>query len=121
MAEINKGTTYYLETLVLDKNGDPTTGLTVTYKVIRSSDNVQLASGSLTDVGDGTYQSSFLFDTNGQYRVLYITPTKYSNDIETVNVTDASSVSVSNKIDRILGLCHENFRVIEPVYNKAGD
>jgi hypothetical protein len=121
MAEITKGTTYYLETLVLDQQGNPATGLTMSYKVIRSSDNSVLASGSLSHIGDGVYQNSYLFDTNGQFRILYIAPNDYKNDIETINVADASSTAVSNMLKRVLGLCHENFRVEQPVYNKAGD
>jgi len=121
MAEITKGTTYYLEALLTDQQGYGVTGLTVTYKVIRSSDNFELASGTLNDVGDGVYQDSYLFSANGQFRIVYFTPENYNNKIETVNVTDANNVSVSNKLDRILGLCQENFKIIQPTYNQMGD
>jgi len=117
MAEITKGTTYYLESLVTDQNGDGITGLTVTYKVIRSSDNSLLASGSLTDVGDGVYQGSYLFSNNGQYRVIYFSPVGYTNEIETINVSDASNVAISEKIDRILGLSQENYRIFDSKWN----
>ena len=65
MANIDKDTTYFLETLVLDSNGDPITSLLVSYKVIRSSDNSLLDSGSLTHIGNGVYQGSYLFNTIG--------------------------------------------------------
>ena len=121
MAEINKGTNYYLEILVTDKNGDFVPSLTITYKVIRSSDNTVLATSTLTEIGSGVYQNSYLFSANGQYRIEYYVPSPYSNEIETVNVSDASSGAISDKLDRILGLCNENMKVIEPVYNKNGD
>lgn len=119
MAEITKGTTYYLESLVTDQQGDGVTGLTVTYKVIKSSDNSLKASGTLTDVGDGVYQGSYLFDTVGQYRVVYFTPTTYLDAIETVIVTTCSNVAISEKIDRILGLSQENYRMFETEWDRA--
>jgi len=130
MAEINKDTTYYLECLVTDKNGDGAvlaSGEVVTYKVIRSDTNTTVASGSLTDVGDGVHQGSYYFDTLGQYRVIYETPTKYVNSMETVNVLNfgtgggAGSGLDADKLNRILGLVHENIRIEQPVYNKTGD
>lgn len=118
MAEISKGTTYYLEDLLTDQLGNGKTGLTVTYKVIRSSDNNLLASGTLTHVGDGVYQGSYLFSNTGQYRILYFAPNLYLDKIETVNVTDATVISVSDKLDRILGLCQENYRLFESEWDK---
>ena len=119
MAEITKGTTYYLESLVTDQQGDGVTGLTVTYKVIRCSDNTLLDSGTLTDVGDGAYQGSYFFDNVGQFRVLYFTPTSYLDAIETVNVTNCSNVAISEKIDRILGLSQENYRLFATEWDRA--
>jgi len=117
MANIIKDTTYYLETLVLDSNGDPITSLSVTYEVFRSSDNTSIDSGSLTHVGAGVYQSSYLFNTVGQYRVLYITPTQYTNDIETVLVENISNQEIYDIVQRTLGLSQENYRLTEQTYN----
>lgn len=121
MAEITKSTTYYLESLVTDQQGDGVTGLTVTYKVIRSSDNTVLASGTLSDIGDGVYKGSYLFSVVGQFRVLYFTPTNYLDAIETVNVSDATTVAISDKIDRILGLSMENYRLFDSLWDKSNN
>lgn len=119
--EINKNTTYYLEILVTNRAGNPVTGLTVPYRIERSSDDVLLASGNLTEVANGVYKGSYLFGNTGQFRILYMPPTPYTNEIEGILVTDQSTVSFNEKIDRILGLSHENFKVIEPVYNGNND
>lgn len=121
MAEINKNSTYYLEFLVINRAGDPVTGLTVPYRIERSSDDALIASGNLVEVGNGVYKSSYLFSNLGQYRVLYMPPAPYTNDIEGILVTDQGAVSISAKLDRILGLCQENYRVVNPTYNKNGD
>ena len=121
ISEINIGTTYYLELLLVDKNGSAISGEIVTYEIFRSSDNVSLTSGTLIDLGNGIYKSSYHFSALGQYRILYITPNKYTDEIESIMVVDENVSSISEKINRILGLSMENFRVIEPVYNKNND
>jgi hypothetical protein len=120
MAKIDIGTTFYLETLVLDSNGDPITSLSVSYKVIRSSDNTLLDSGSLTHIADGVYQSSYVFSATGQYRVLYITPTQYTDDIETILVEAISNSDIYDLCKRILGLSQENYRFTNQVYDGEG-
>jgi len=117
MPSIVKDTTYYLETLVLDSSGDPITSLSVTYKIIKSSDNSLLDSGSLSHIGDGVYQGSYLFDAVGQYRILYITPTQYTDDIETILVENISRQDIYDIVQRTLGLSQENYRLTEQVYN----
>ena len=116
--EIAQGTTYYLEILITDKNGDPVTGLSVTYKIYKSEDNSLVTSGSLTDIGEGVYQNSYTFNNLGQYRILYFTPNKYSNEIETILVV---TESISSVVQRILGLVQENFRIFDPVYDSKGN
>lgn len=120
MAKIDIGTTYYLETLVLDSQGDPITSLSVSYKVLKSSDNSLLDSGSLTHTSDGVYQGSYLFNAIGQYRVLYITPTQYTDDIETVLVEPVSNSDIYDLVKRVLGLSQENYRLTEQVYDANG-
>lgn len=118
--KIYKGNLYYLELFVTDQNGDPVTGLTTSYTIYKSSDNSLVGSGSLTDVGNGVYQKSYTFNTIGQFRVVYTSPTTYTDEIETILVVD-TQVLATAKLDRILGLCQENYRIINPVYNKYGD
>jgi hypothetical protein len=89
-----KNKEYYLETAVTDANGDFVTGLTVTYEV-RNSDDGTLAtlpsgySSSGTMIGEGNiYKIAIQFDTIGQYRVLYFTPSTYENGSEIITVED---------------------------------
>jgi len=117
MANIDKDTTYFLETLVLDSNGDPAISLSVSYKVVRSSDNTELDSGSLTHIADGVYQDSYLFTTEGQYRILYITPTQYTNDIETILVGEFSNTEIYDIVRKTLGLVQSNHRFTNQIYN----
>jgi len=119
MANINKDTTYFLETLVLDSNGDPITSLSVSYKVIRSLDNTLLDSGSMSHIGDGVYQDSYLFASDGQYRILYITPTQYTNDIETVIVGEVSNTEIYDIVRKTLGLVQSNHRFTNQIYNSS--
>jgi hypothetical protein len=111
--EINKGSQYYLEILVTDQLGDAVTGLTVTYKVIKSSDNSLVDSGTLTDVGDGIYQDSYVFNNLGQYRIVYFTPTHYSNEVETIVVVDENIMTI---VQKILGFSG-NYRIFDPSYD----
>jgi len=116
MTEIIKDTQYYLELFVTDSNGEPVTGLTVSYVLYKCSDNSTVSSGSLTDVGNGVYQSNYTFSTLGQYRVIYNTPSGYTDEIETINVVEQAAQS--SALERILGLCQENYRIFNQQYNR---
>jgi len=119
ITELEQNTLYYLELFVTDAVGDPVTGLSTTYKIYKSSDNSVVFSGSLIDVGDGVYKVSYLFDTLGQYRIIYTTPTNYTDEIETINVIERRASSID--VRRILGLVQENFRILNPVYDRLGN
>lgn len=114
---IDKNTTYYLEAFVTDAHGEPVAGLTVSYKVIKCSDNSELANGSLTDLGNGIYQGSYLFTTIGQYRVIYNAPYDYTDMIESILVVDPSAVE-SDVLNRILGLSQHNYRIFQQRYDQ---
>ncbi len=119
--QIDKDTTYYLEILVTNKAGNPVTGLTITYDIFRSSSDTSVSSGNLSELGGGIYKESYFFNTLGQYRIIYRVPSPYSDNIETIIVGEQSNTSVNLKLDRILGLVQENFRIFDPVYNQAND
>ena len=114
--QIDIGSTYYLELFVTDAIGDPVIGLSVTYKVYNSDTDAIFDSGSLTDVGNGTYKKSIIFTSIGQYRIIYTTPTNYTDEIEGVLVVEAA-VS-EDLLKRILGLCQENYRILNPLFDK---
>lgn len=87
-------TTYYLETSVIDDNGDFVTGLSLSYEVRKSSDNSLFASGVLTSEGN-VYKASIIFTSIGQYRVFYTTPSGYENGLDIIlavvpEITDAT-------------------------------
>lgn len=95
--EVEKDSTYFLEILVTDTDGSPITGLSLTFAIYKSSTNGLVTSGSLTDVGNGIYQASYAFTELGQFRVLYTTPTNYTDEVEGVLVVDKEA-----NIDSIL-------------------
>lgn len=90
-----KDQTYYLEVTLTDKDGNFVTGKTVTYEIRNSSDGSlsTLPSGfsnTGTMTGDGNvYKVAMQFDTEGQYRVLYFTPTKFENGSELISIENA--------------------------------
>ena len=123
MIKIIQNTTHYLEIVLIDKNGDFVTvldtGDSITYEVRKSSDNSLFASGTLSIEGNA-FKDSVLFDTLGQYRVLYTTPTKYENGLDQIEVVEEITDDLSGiitKLNRLLGLTQENFRIFNPVYD----
>lgn len=114
--KVTKNATYYLEAFVTDVNGDGLAGLSLTYSIYKSLDNSLITSGSLVDEGNGVYQASYTFSALGQYRIIYVTPTSYTDEIETVLVEDQVAQEIS--LLRILGLVQENYRIFDPVYDR---
>jgi len=113
--EVRVNQPYYLEIYITDKLGNFASGLTVIYNIYKSSDNSLVASGTLTEYSN-IYRASTSFSEPGQYRIEYITPSKFENAIETIVVTD-----VYDKITRILGLTQENYRLMNPIYDSKGN
>jgi len=127
MKKIIQNTTHYLEIVLTDKNGDFVTvldtGDSITYEVRKSSDNSLFASGTLSVVGN-VFRDSVLFDTLGQYRIIYTTPTKYENGIEQLEVVEEITDDLSGittKLNRLLGLCMENYRIFDPLYDNRNN
>ena len=110
--KINTNTTYILELFVVDKKGEPVTGLTTTYSIYKSSDNSLISSGNLTEIGNGIYSGSYQFNTEGQFRIIYNTPSGYTDEIETVIVEDSYLEILKN----ILGLTQHNYYLYDTTY-----
>jgi len=107
-----KGTTYYMEVFVVDNKGDPVTGLTIAYSIYNSNTDVSIDSGSLIEVGEGVYKKQYTFNDMGQFRIVYTTPSKYNDSMETVLVEDDNIALLK----RILGMSQENYRILNPTY-----
>ncbi len=101
--KIVKDTAFFMEMLVTDGAGAPVTGLSVNYAIYKSTDNSLVDSGSLTDVGNGMYQGSYSFTLTGQYRILYLPPSNYSDEVETVLVEEefAKEATVQSMADDV--------------------
>lgn len=117
--QVQKDTTYYLEMLVTDKFGSPKSGLTITYTIFDSNNNSVIVSGSLTDLGNGIYKNSYLFDTLGQFRVLYTTPSNYTDEMESMFVY--SETAKEQTLLKVLGLSHSNYRIFSTNYDVNGN
>lgn len=108
-------TIFYFHILVTDSNGDPKTGLTVTYVIYKSSDNSVVNSGTLVDVGNGTYDSSYTFTTSGQYYIIYTTPSTYTDEIEGIYAD--KEWAKQEELLRSLGLNDENKKISDTIYD----
>lgn len=111
---------YILEVLLMDFDGQRIAGKDVFYKIYRSSDNVEIDSGTLADMGNGLYKGEYLFSETGQYRIEYLMPDGWDDIVETIIVDNHETSTISNIYDmvrRILGLSQENY-ILEPIeYN----
>jgi len=109
-----QNTQYYLESSATDTRGNFISGLTINYTVYKSSDDSLVDSGIMTEIGTtGIYKAPIIFTEAIQYRVIYITPLRYENIIETIIVTE-----IGEQLKRILGLSQENYRIFNPQYDR---
>ena len=124
MITITQNATYILEILVTDNQGLPISGLTVNYEIYNSSSDSLFDSGTLTDLGNGTYKKSINFNTLGQFRILYLPPSNYTSEIETilVRIDQLTNIEIeTDKIKYILGLVQSNFKIINQVHDANND
>ena len=94
MTTVNINEIYYLETMLVDKEGVGIPDLVVTYSVSKSSDNSIIESGTLPSIGDGVYQKPITLTVLGQYRVFYFAPKDFDETIETIVVIEKSALDV---------------------------
>jgi len=111
--QIDKDTTYILELFVLEVTGEPAIGLSTSYTIYKSSDNSVVDSGSLSEIGNGIYTASYLFDTLGQYRIIYDTPSGYTDEIEAMLIVESNLEILKN----ILGLTQHNYLLYDTTYS----
>jgi len=81
---------YTAELLVTGSEGEPVSGLGIQYNVTKLP-NTAIASGDLTDIGSGIYQTTILFTEEGQYRILYTPPISYPTSMEHIKVISKAS------------------------------
>ncbi len=125
MRTLIQNETYYLEVTLTDNQGDFVTGSgnLVTYEIRRSSDDVLIDSGTMNPAGD-IYKAQISLSALGQYRAIYYTPNKYENGSEILQVVEEITDDLSGiiaRLNRILGLCQENYRVIDPVHDNKNN
>jgi hypothetical protein len=120
MIIFTKDTIGYLETSIINIDGQFKSGLTVTYEIRSCVDDSLVASGTLSEVGtSGVYKTSYTFTNAGQYRFLVTPPIGYESGMEDI-IVEEMITKIDEQIKRILGLCQENYRIIDPQYNKMG-
>ncbi len=123
---IKQTTSHFLIVVLLDNKGDFKSGETITYEVRKSSDNSLTTSGTLTNVGD-IYTDTISISVIGEYYVLYFTPTKHENGLETliVQTSDINDIqdslnNLATKLSNVLGLSQSNYRLTEQIYDSNG-
>ncbi len=123
---IKQSTAHPLIVVLLDNKGDFKTGETITYEVRNSTTDVLIISGTLISTGN-IYTDSITISTLGDFYVLYFTPTKHENGLETliVQISDINDIqnsldSLATKLCQVLGLSQSNYRLTNQVYNSEG-
>jgi len=114
-----KDTIYKLELFVVDTDGEPKPGLSTSYNIYKSSDDSSVDTGVLTDVGNGVYKSSYQFSSLGQFRIVYNTPSGYTDEIESILVTEETAKN--SDMLRTLGLSDENKKILDTVHDGNGN
>ena len=123
---IKQNTSHFLIAVILDNKGDYQSGLTITYEVRKSSDNSLTTSGTLTSTGN-IYTDTISIANIGEYYILYFTPSKYENGLETliVQTSDINDIqdsldALGVKLSKVLGLVQSNFRLNNLIYDENG-
>ena len=109
--------------IVFDDDNNIVTGLTTFTKKLYNPNGIEVANISggipvtISELQDGLYSVSFTPDIYGNWELIVSEPTYFPDGkIGHYNVSAGNKVILEN-LKRILGLCHENFRI----YNQAGD
>lgn len=98
-----------IEMMVIDEDGNPVTGLTVTYEIRKSIDSSLFDSGTLSE-SSGTYYKNINFTTVGQYRAIYSPPAGYESGIETVLVRE--EFAQDSKMDTLIHVESGNWKIV---------
>jgi hypothetical protein len=119
MINVVKDTIYNLIIFITDNLGNGKTGLSVTYKIYKSSDNSLITTSSLIDSGNGIYKGTYTFINIDHYYIVYETPNGYTDEIEAINVI--LDLAKENTLLRVLGLSDENKRITNTVHDNYGN
>ncbi|MHA1787854.1 MAG: hypothetical protein ACTSXT_01375 [Candidatus Helarchaeota archaeon] len=115
--------------IVIDEDNNPVTGLTLNDIIVNlynpSKNNVANISGgievTINEVENGLYRISFIPNELGSWELL-ITHNTYFPYGKAQNYTCIESLIMDNNlIKRILGLSQENYRIFNPIYDRAGN
>jgi len=117
--EVVVNTNYYIELFITGSDGKPVSGLTTSFIIYKSIDDSVISSGSLSDIGNGIYKSSYVFTEIGQYYIKYTTPSNYTDEIQTIYVVQ--EVAKADDLARLLGLSDENKRITDTVHDSNGN
>ena len=120
---IKQNTSHFLIAIIVDNQGNYKTGLALTYEVRKSSDNSLVTSGTLAGAGN-IYTDTISITDIGEYYILYFTPTKYENGLETLIVQKSDVNDIQDSLDvlgsklcKVLGLVQSNFRLNDLIYD----
>lgn len=112
-------TVYYLQLFITDINGNPKIGLHPTYTIYKSIDDSIITSGSLTDIGNGIYKTSYTFTEIDKYYIVYNTPNGYTDEVESINII--SDLAKESTLLRVLGLSDENKKIYNTIHDSDGN
>ena len=102
-------------------NGTPKTGLAPTISIRRADTHALVVTwDTMTEVGDGWYKYNFNGDETLDYLVVcdggtaLTTAERYTFGGSDIN---PHLINMNDKVNRILGLSQENYKIINPVYD----
>lgn len=116
----------YDEFIVLDKHNNIVTGLTdgnFTKNLYDPDGNERANTTSpitvtVNELGNGAYRVNFTPDKDGNWFLILYHATYFDyGKGENYFSTDSSIASIADTLKRIVGLCQENYRIINPVYD----
>lgn len=107
MVVIQVNTVYSLDAIVTDDLGNGISGLDISFKIYKSSENSLQLSGTLNSLGDGIYNENIIMTLVGQYRVVYNLPDYYLDSIETFFVEDKVTKEQVDTIQATLNIVKE--------------
>ena len=120
MKTFYKNQTCYLELAITDIEGNFVisfeSGEEVTYIIKKSSDGSTIASGEMI-VDGNIWKVAWTPTLVGEYRIEYTTPEGYEDGMETIMVEESTSTAIDEKLNRILGLSQENYRIFNSTYD----
>jgi len=113
--------------IVIDKHGDPVTGLTDSdfTRNLYDSTDTEVANDSagveviISEVGDGIYKVTFTPNLLGTWTLVVYNTTYFPYGKGTTYYCVGSLFDdLKTMIERVLGLCQENYKIFNPVYIK---